>query len=64
MGKQWQRKLLEDEVRELRAWWRIREAAYLAYVTTPNPRQKGLEMGLSAGCVRKAAMGQTYKEIK
>lgn len=64
MGEQWHRILTDDEVRELRAWWAQREAAYAAYCRVPNPKEMGLAYGISPSCARKAAMGHTYKEIK
>jgi len=60
----WNRKLSDDQVRQLRIWWTEREAAYAAYLRVPNPREMGQAMGISSSCAIKTGMGHYYKEIK
>ncbi len=58
------RKLSDDQVRQLRAWWVERERVYAAYLKIPNPREMGIAMGISQSSVVKAGMGYCYKEVK
>ena len=58
------RRLSEEEVREVRRWWIIREKVYFDYINTPNPDEMGRALGVSGTCVRLIGMGLSYKEVK